>query len=250
MFTGHIALALVAKRARPSVPIAALVAAAYGPDVIEITLLALGKWAKVPAMFGSHSIPAVVLGAAVVAGAYWLWRHDDALGAAILAATYASHWAADLLTGVGKPTWGGGPALGFNLYDRPLLDFAVESTLLVTAWLYFWPAGERRRQPRGLHAAPLALVLLQLAFNVAKPVFGIRSVKGAVSSVHERGNAFSPAAGSRSDAGQNNERADPADACVLHRSALPPSNGRVMAENSGPQGVVTLVCRTCGKERF
>ncbi|MFN2567062.1 MAG: hypothetical protein ABR499_18855 [Gemmatimonadaceae bacterium] len=154
--------------------------------MIEITLLALWRWARVAAAFGSHSIPSVALGAAVVGVAYWLWRRD-VIGGALLTACYASHWAADLFTGTSKPTWVGGPTLGLSLYDHPLIDFVVEATLFLAAWLFFWPARERRRRPLAIRVgAPIALVLLQLAFNASKQVFGIRSLKGAVSSAVER----------------------------------------------------------------
>jgi hypothetical protein len=190
---GHTAVALAAKRARPSIPLAALIAAAYGPDVIEITLLALWRWAKVQAAFGSHSIPSVALGASVVAIAYGIWRRD-ALGAALLAMTYASHWAADLFTGTGKPTWGGGPTLGLSLYEHPILDFVVESALLLGAWLLLWPARDRRRSATlARAAAPVGLLLVQLAFNAAEPLFGLRSLKGAVSSAPDRVDASSAA---------------------------------------------------------
>jgi hypothetical protein len=188
---GHTAIALAAKRARPSIPLPALVAAAYGPDVIEITLLALWRWANVQAAFASHSIPSVALGAVVVAVAYWTWRRDLA-GATVVAATYASHWAADLFTGSDKPTWGGGPTLGLSLYDHPALDFVVESGLLLAAWLYFWPAHDRRRSPRTIcRAAPIALLLVQLVFNASEALFDVRSIKGAISGARGRGDAFS-----------------------------------------------------------
>jgi hypothetical protein len=193
VFIGHTAIALAGKRARPSIPLVALVAAAYGPDVIEITLLALWRWAKVQAAFGSHSIPSVLLGATVVATAYGVWRRDLA-GALILAATYASHWAMDLFTGTGKPTWGGGPTLGLSLYDHPLLDFVVESSLLLAAWWLLWPARDRRRQALVLRVgAPLALLLVQLAFNAAEPLFGLRNIKGVVSSARDRSEPSSAA---------------------------------------------------------
>ena len=180
MFIGHTAIALAVKRARPPVPLRALVAAAYGPDAIEIVLLALWKWARVPAAFGSHSIPSVALGAAVAGAAYWIWRRD-ATGAALLAGTYASHWAADLFTGSGKPTWRGGPTLGLALYEHPPIDFALEAALLLAAWLLCWPARDRRRRPRAAEmVVPLALLVLQLVFNGSQRLFGIRSLKSAV----------------------------------------------------------------------
>jgi hypothetical protein len=193
VFIGHTAIALAAKRARPSLPLAMLIAAAYGPDVIEITLLALWNWANVHAAFGSHSIPSVALGAAVVGLAYWIWRRD-ALGGSLLAATYGSHWVADLLTGSGKPTWGGGPTLGLSLYEHPVIDFVVESAMLLAAWLACWPAGDRRRRRAAAYmAAPIALVVVQLVFNASDRLFGVRSVKDAISGARGRGDAFSAA---------------------------------------------------------
>jgi hypothetical protein len=193
VFIGHTAIALAAKRARPSVPLAALIAAAYGPDVIEITLLALWRWARVQAAFGSHSIPSVALGAATVAAGYWIWRRDGP-GAALLAATYASHWVADLFTGKGKPTWGGGPGLGLQLYEHPVLDFVLESALLVVAWVVCWPAGDRRRKRRAAHlVTPIVLLLVQLVFNASEHLFGVRSIKGVLS--RASGGAVSSAPG-------------------------------------------------------
>ena len=181
MFIGHTAFALAAKRSRPSVPLVALLAAAYGPDVIEITLLALWRWAKLQAAFGSHSIPAVVLGATVVGAVYWIWRRDAA-GAALLTATYCSHWFADLFTGSGKPTWGGGPTVGLQLYDHPPIDFVLEASLFLLAWFLLWPARDRRRRPRALMIGiPAFLLLLQLSFNAATRWFGFQSLKGTVS---------------------------------------------------------------------
>ena len=193
MFIGHVAIALAAKRVRRSVPLAALIAATFGPDVIEITLLGLERWRNLPTSLGSHSIPAVALGAAFVGGAYWLWRHDGR-GGALLCGVYASHWAADLLTGTSKPTWLGGPRLGLSLYDRPVIDFVVESGLLLAAWVFLWLGGRTRRRPRAVDlAAPIALVLIQLVFNASERLFGVRSIKGAVSSARGGGDAFSAA---------------------------------------------------------
>ena len=42
----------------------------------------------------------------------------------------------------------------------------------------------------------------------------------------------------------------PAAAWLLHSSPQTTSNERAMADNSGPRGIVTLVCLTCGKEKF
>jgi hypothetical protein len=178
MVIGHVAIALVAKRVRESVPLAALLAATFGPDVIEITLLAFERWGNLPTSLGSHSIPAVVLGATVVGAAYWI-KKNDWRGGTVLSGVYASHWAADLITGTGKPTWLGGPTLGLSLYAYPSLDFVIESLLLLGAWLLVWPARNYHRRRAVQVAVPFALVLLQLAFNASKYLFGIR-LKSAV----------------------------------------------------------------------
>jgi hypothetical protein len=185
MFIGHVAIALAAKRVRESVPLAPLLAATFGPDVIEITLLAFERWGNLPTSLGSHSIPAVVLGAAAVGAAYGT-KKNDWRGAAVLSGVYASHWAADLITGTGKPTWLGGPTLGLSLYAYPSLDFVIESLLLLGAWVLVWPARNDRRRRAVQMAVPFALVLLQLAFNVSKHLFGIR-LKSAVADARGAG---------------------------------------------------------------
>jgi hypothetical protein len=248
MLIGHVAIALAAKRVRSSVPLAALLAATFGPDVIEITLLALERWGNLPTSLGSHSIPAVLLGAAVVGAAYWL-RRQDARGGALLFAVYTSHWAADLLTGTSKPTWLGGPTLGLALYEHPALDFALESGLLLAAWLFFWPAAEKGRRPRALNmAAPIALVLVQLAFNASERLFGVRFLKRAVSSAPGSGDTSSAAMSRRT--GRRGGCDVRLAACLLHGLRPPSFIEWTMADNSGPRGVVTLVCLTCGKEKF
>jgi hypothetical protein len=178
MLIGHVAIALTAKRVRESVPLAALLAVTFGPDMIEITLLTFERWGNLPTSLGSHSIPAVVLGAAAVGAAYWI-RKNDWRGGAVLSGVYASHWAADLITGTGKPTWLGGPRLGLSLYAYPSLDFVIESLLLLGAWLLVWPARNYHRRRAVKVAVPFALVLLQLAFNASKYWFDIR-LKSAV----------------------------------------------------------------------
>jgi hypothetical protein len=57
----------------------------------------------------------------------------------------------------------------------------VEAGLFVAAWVFLWPARDRRRRRRALDfAVPAALLLLQLTFNASQRLLGIRSLKGAV----------------------------------------------------------------------
>jgi hypothetical protein len=233
MFIGHVAIALAGKRVRESVPLAALLVATFGPDVIEITLLAIERWQNMPTSLGSHSIPAVALGAAVVGAAYWL-RRDDGRGGALLCAIYASHWAADLLTGSAKPTWLGGPRLGLSLYDHPTIDFFIESALLLGAWVFFWPARDSRYRPRAIQiAALIALVVLQLVFNASERLFGVRGIKGVISGAHGRGNAFFAAIGGEAESHRLVVTSDRPAACLLHDSRPPSSMSELWRTTAG-----------------
>lgn len=168
MYIGHAGLALFAKSRRARLSLALLVAVAFAPDWIEWAFGAKGGFASRGAVL-SHSIPAVLVGAALVAGGALLARcsRGDALA---LFALYLSHWAVDFVTGV-KPTWPGGPALGLSLYDRPWLDFAVESVLALACAVAYL-----RTLPRPVRRVPAwslltLVVVLQAAFDV-----GLRSV--------------------------------------------------------------------------
>lgn len=171
MYAGHAGLALYVKAKRPRIPLALLIVAAFGPDWIEWFVGAKGQ--DTTAAFASHSIPAVVIGAVVVAGAYAVVRGDaegrrEALAIALL---YLAHWGVDFITGI-KPTWPGGPMVGLKLYDHAAADFVLEAiVVLACARVYVRSLGGRAR---GLAAAlPAAgLLALQLAFNLSMHVFG------------------------------------------------------------------------------
>jgi hypothetical protein len=158
MFAGHTAFALLARRARPTIPFALLFVAAYAPDFVEIVLRTHYGRGLDPVLW-SHSWPAIAAQAGVVALVVLaVWR--DAKGAGIAVLAVLSHWPADVLTGIDKPTWAGGPTYGLYLYNHHLADFAVETGLLLGAWWVTrltWP-----RVQRWLSAAAVgALVAVQ-----------------------------------------------------------------------------------------
>jgi hypothetical protein len=71
----------------------------------------------------------------------------------------------DTLTGY-KKFWVGGPDMGLSLYDHEIVDFTVETTLMVIAWALL------RRTPNAPRWAThpltlIVLVLLQGAFDLA-----------------------------------------------------------------------------------
>jgi hypothetical protein len=162
MFAGHAAIAALAGASRPGIPFWPLLLAAYAPDALEIGYHAFGV-EHANAMAWSHSITAMVIGGIAFGLGTLAWhrRRDAAL---LAAAVYASHWLADLLTGENKPTWHGGPGMGFGLYQVPAADFAVEVVLVVgAAVLYQW---RRPAQTRRIVLAAVVLVALQLGFNL------------------------------------------------------------------------------------
>ena len=165
MFTGHLALALLARASAPGVrsrvALPALVAAAYAPDWLELPFR-MAAWPRPLIALWTHSLLSVCLGAALAAAAWWVFRRDGR-GAALIGATYASHWPADLLTGTHKPTWPNGPTFGLNLYQHSAVDLALEAGLLLLAWALF----TRRLSvaPLVRVAAPATLLVLQAAFS-------------------------------------------------------------------------------------
>jgi len=160
VYAGHAAIAALLKGKRPRVPIALLVPIAFAPDWID-------SFSHVVHRANSnlsHSLPSVAIGATLCGLLYWLWSRNagDAL---VVSLAYASHWPADLITGV-KPTWPGGPMVGFALYSRPGWDLLVESVLVVLCWLVYrrsLPTESRRRSIGWL--MPLGLIGMQVVFE-------------------------------------------------------------------------------------
>src|SRR6266567_7262392 len=112
MYVGHAALALVVKGRRPHLSLALLVPAAFGPDWVQWILDVFGQTS--PQL--SHSLVSVGICSVLAALMYRLVVRGSGADAVLLALLWASHWPADLLTGI-KPTWPGGPDVGLNLYE-------------------------------------------------------------------------------------------------------------------------------------
>jgi hypothetical protein len=159
MFVGHAGLALLARARRTNPSFWVLLAAAFGPDWLELPFrLARAPYGRVVML--THSLLATVVCAALAAAAYAAARRDRA-GAMLVAAAWLSHWPADLLTGV-KPTWPGGPSLGVSLYAHTGLDMLVEVGIALAAWVVY---AQRHRPARGTAlGVPALLVALQVAF--------------------------------------------------------------------------------------
>lgn len=134
MYAGHVAVALAARRFVRT-PLWVLVLAAQGPDWGDAAAELFGVTVARESAWSPHGLPPVALGAVLAAAlaARTSGRGWRARGALVAAACYASHWLCDLCTGY-KPTWPGGPIVGYGLFDRPRLDFALETIVVLAGW--------------------------------------------------------------------------------------------------------------------
>ena len=233
MYAGHAAVALALRRRAPRLSIVPLVIAAFGPDWLELLLMIPEKRAGM-AVF-THSIPAVLIGGGLAAALYALTRRP---GGGTIFLAWLLHWPADLLTGR-KPLLFDQPLIGLDLYKIPAVDFALESVVVVICCALYAralpPRGELRRVVVILGAA---LIALQGALDVVLSV--IRSSEWTPSfSLVQR----------RSQPRLVRDYGRPLGRMHLALRSSYPLHEEAMAMD-GPRGIVTLVCLTCGKEKF
>ena len=164
MYIGHVGAALAAKRARRSIGLLVLLVATYAPDWVDTGLCLGGAFNPVGML--SHSIPAVLLFAVLGFAAYAAFTRDWT-GALVVAAVVVSHILLDYITGY-KPTWPGGPMIGLQLYEHPILDFFAEAIVIVAGALLYARTLPRRERPwTDLSLMAGALLIMQLAIDVA-----------------------------------------------------------------------------------
>jgi hypothetical protein len=233
VYVGHAAIALGLSRRETRLPVALLALAAFGPDWLEVVLMLPVK--QQGSAIYTHSIPAVLLGAAAAAGLCAAMRRP---GARIVFLAWLLHWPADLLTGR-KPLLVREPLIGLDLYNLPAIDFLLESLIVVFGCaMYaraFPPRAELRRVVVILGAA---LIALQAAADVAlsvmrdtewTPSLSVSALAISSSSIPRSRRCRAPHAFCTSPS------------YTLHEDAM---------ANDGVRGIVTLVCLTCGKEKF
>ncbi len=113
----------------------------------------------------THSIPAVAVLAAL-AGFAWYLVSRDARGMLLVFAVVATHAFGDYYTGI-KPTWLGGPMIGLQLYRQPMLDFALEATVILIGWFFYRRSfPPEKRSSRDVVMVLAVLILIQLAADV------------------------------------------------------------------------------------
>ena len=138
----------------------ALCAAAFAPDILDGLLVISGVCN--PVGLYTHTVPVVLLQTAVVAGLALIVTNSRRV-AVLFAAAVLLHPVADFFTGR-KLMMPGGELYGLNLYDRPAIDFMLETTLAVGGW---WLIRRAAIAPRwAVSARTLALfVLLQAVID-------------------------------------------------------------------------------------
>jgi len=166
VYSGHLAVALAATRARPRVPLWLLLIASQAPDWLELLLKAAGR-DNVNEVW-SHSIPVVAVGAILFA-TYYLITERNWSGALVLVGVALSHSALDLVTGA-KALWPGQGAVGACLYDRPIVDLVIEVALSVAGWAIYRTTLGRRRSSAAAWAVLITLVGSQTLLDAAQQV--------------------------------------------------------------------------------
>ena len=165
MYIGHVGAALGAKRVRRSIGLLVLLIATYTPDWVDTGLCLAGAFN--PQGMLSHSIPAIALFSALGFAAYAIATRDWR-AALVVAGVILSHMFLDWITGC-KPTWPGGPMIGLRFYDHPIADFVAEAAVIaIGALLYARTLPPRKRPWIDVSAMLGALLLLQLAFDIAR----------------------------------------------------------------------------------
>src|SRR4051794_34635895 len=159
MFIGHIGVAYAARARWPRAELVALLVATMLPDLADFAL-PQGDRCRGNCGLYTHAFPAfLVLAATAAAFAWFIWHRR---AAAILAALLVlSHIALDLLTGY-KQFWIGGPETGAVLYHHPLVDFAIETTMMIVAWMIL---RRTARAPR--HAVRVVTLVLLIGVQAA-----------------------------------------------------------------------------------
>lgn len=180
MFVGHLAVALGAKRVSPRTPLAALIGAAFGLDLLwPILLLAgiehvrvdPGHTAFTPLAFDhypwSHSLSMAVVWAVAVGRLSVVLLKRSAAGL-VIGLAVVSHWLLDYVTHIADlPLWPGGPEVGLGLWNSIPGTLVVEG-IFFSAAVFAYVRSTRPRQKAGTWSL-WALIMLTVMIWVSGP---------------------------------------------------------------------------------
>jgi membrane-bound metal-dependent hydrolase YbcI (DUF457 family) len=180
MFVGHLAVALGAKRVSPRTPLAALIGAAFGLDLMwPILLLAgiehvrvdPGHTAFTPLAFDhypwSHSLSMAVVWAVAVGRLSVVLLKRSAAGL-VIGLAVVSHWLLDYVTHIADlPLWPGGPEVGLGLWNSIPGTLVVEG-IFFSAAVFAYVRSTRPRHKAGMWSL-WALIMLTVMIWVSGP---------------------------------------------------------------------------------
>lgn len=162
MIAGHLGAVAATWSLRTRTRLPWLVIAAFGPDILDLAYVLLGICS--PSGLYSHTLPAAVLLASVLAGAALL--AEDRATAAMVFVLVLAHLPFDWPTGQ-KLFWPGGEIHGLGWYRWPLRDFLVEAASIAAGWLLLV-----RAEPRNWRRWTIAFGLAALASQAAIDMSG------------------------------------------------------------------------------
>jgi len=155
VITGHLGIAAAAHSTRRDSTLFWLAGAAMAPDLVD-GLFVVARTCNPNGLY-SHTVPAAALLAAVVGAIAFLATGQRATGL-LCALLVLAHLPPDFVTGH-KLFWPGGEIVGWRLYDRPVLDFLLESVIVAVGW---WLMRRKEWTPRWATGKPALISLLVL----------------------------------------------------------------------------------------
>jgi membrane-bound metal-dependent hydrolase YbcI (DUF457 family) len=165
VYLGHVGIALGAKGVRREMPLLVLLVATYAPDWIDGGLCIAGAYD--PRGMLSHSLPAIALLVGVVLTTFRVRKRDMA-GGLVVCGVVMSHMLFDWITGY-KPTWPGGPMIGFRLYNHPVANLVLETVVIVIGVLLYRRSLPLRAKPWiDLAAMAGVLIGMQAIITIAR----------------------------------------------------------------------------------
>jgi hypothetical protein len=161
LVTGHLSTAYLARAKWPRSEMVALLVASILPDLADF-VLPQGNQCRTSCGLYTHAFPAIVILALLASVLAWFIWHRRAT-AVLVGVLICVHALFDLTTGF-KPFWFGGPSMGLGLYRFQLLDFAVESIMVIAGWLVLRRSKDAPRYAT-TYTALFLLIALQAAFD-------------------------------------------------------------------------------------
>lgn len=182
MFIGHFAAGAALKGADNRVPLWALLAGVQFVDIFAMIFVLLGieRMDVVPGFTATndldmfmpytHSLILTPVWAALGAGLYKLYdKNADRKALLVIAAAVACHWPLDLLVHVPDMPifFSQDLTVGFGLWNMPLLTIAIETGILIAAFVIY-----RNTAMQQVSSLPLFIVLFALmAFFAVHALF-------------------------------------------------------------------------------